>query len=69
MDCFVVDTHTQMGNTALALVALKDHASCIPLLIDAGADKDSKNKVRTDFRGRECLHAHIGFIFSRGGGC
>jgi hypothetical protein len=42
-----------MGNTALALVALKGHAACIPLLIAAGADKDAKNTVRTDFCGRE----------------
>jgi ankyrin repeat protein len=34
------DSDSQHGRTALIWAAINDHADCVRLLIDAGADKD-----------------------------
>ena len=36
----------QWGSTALMYAAQNGHADCAQLLLNAGADKDAKNKVR-----------------------
>ncbi len=36
----------QGGNTALIWAGYKGHADCARLLLDAGADKNAKDKVR-----------------------
>jgi hypothetical protein len=36
----------QDGWTALILAAEYDHADCVRLLLDAGADKNAKTRVR-----------------------
>ena len=41
---------SQDGNTALILAAEQGHADCLRLLIDAGADKDAKDRVRVGRR-------------------
>ena len=45
-------THTraQDGETALMCAATRGHADCVRVLLDAGADKEAKNKVRLLFR-------------------
>jgi ankyrin repeat protein len=37
---------SQDGRTALIYAAIYTHADCARLLLDAGADKNAKNKVR-----------------------
>jgi hypothetical protein len=37
---------SQYGYTALMYAAVRGHADCLRLLIDAGADKDTKSNVR-----------------------
>jgi ankyrin repeat protein len=37
---------TQYGWTALMLAAYNGHAGCTRLLLDGGADKEAKTKVR-----------------------
>jgi hypothetical protein len=41
------DSDAQGGETALMLAAAYGHADCVRLLIDAGADKEAKNIVRS----------------------
>ncbi len=41
------DSDFQSGETALMCAAISGHADCGQLLIDAGADKDIMNDVRT----------------------
>ena len=36
----------QQGSTALIAAAVMGHLDCVRLLIDEGADKEAKNKVR-----------------------
>ncbi len=38
----------QGGFSALLIAAEKGHADCARLLIDAGADKEAKDRVRVD---------------------
>ncbi len=38
--------NSQSGRTALMRAASRGRADCVRLLIDAGADKDAKNRVR-----------------------
>jgi ankyrin repeat protein len=38
--------HAQNGRTALFYAAIKGHAECVRLLLDAGADTEAKNNVR-----------------------
>ncbi len=38
--------HAQDEMTALLWAAMEGHADCVRLLLDAGADKDTKNNVR-----------------------
>ena len=39
--------HAQDGSTALLLAAWMGHSDCVRLLLDAGADKETTDKVRT----------------------
>ncbi len=41
-------THSQDGCTALLRAAESGHADCVRLLLDAGADKNAKNRVRVN---------------------
>ncbi len=41
-----LEMHAQNGRTALFYAAIKGHAECVRLLLDAGADKEAKNNVR-----------------------
>ncbi len=38
----------QIGSTALIFAAHNGRADCVRLLLDAGADKDAKDKVRVN---------------------
>ncbi len=40
------ESDLQWGNTALICAAENDHAACLRLLIDAGADKEAADDVR-----------------------
>jgi hypothetical protein len=44
----------QRGATALIFAAVTGHADCVRLLLDAGADKNAKDKVRAS---RFCMRA------------
>ena len=37
---------SQWGETALSKAAESGHTDCVRLLLDAGADRDTKNEVR-----------------------
>ncbi len=67
--------HAQYGRTALIWAAAKGHADCVRLLLDAGADKEAKCKVRASAVARvgiasRCLvgfliflHSYFSFVF------
>jgi ankyrin repeat protein len=39
------ESNAQLGRTALVIAAARGHADCVRMLIDAGADKDAKDRV------------------------
>ena len=53
--------HAQDGETALICAASQGHAKCALLLLDAGADKNAKDKVRMPVR--DCGWARVCFGF------
>jgi hypothetical protein len=53
-------SRVQFGMTALMPAASNGHADCARLLLDAGADKEAKDKVRDSADSvRVCLRAHV----------
>jgi hypothetical protein len=55
------ESDSQFGRTALILAAARGHADCVQLLIDAGADKEAKDRVRC--RPLFCCRLCFGFRF------
>jgi ankyrin repeat protein len=44
--CSYPDAKSQLGQTALQSAAEKGHTDCVRLLLEAGADKETKDIVR-----------------------
>ena len=52
----------QLGWTALIAAAVMGHLDCVRLLIDAGADKEARNKVRVRVGSFHRFYLHVQFL-------
>jgi hypothetical protein len=50
-------TYAQYGYTVLIRAAENGHADCLRMLLDAGADTEAKDEVRSYFLVRECMQS------------
>ena len=58
----VCDCVSQSGSTALMRAAAHDYAVCVRLLVEAGADKEAKDRVRVSPLFIRSLSRLIGFM-------